>query len=923
MPDLPQGTVTLLFTDIEGSTLLLQRLGESYAQVLSEHHLLLRAIFEKWGGHEVDTQGDAFFVVFSRATDALNMTIEAQETLATHDWPEAASVRVRMALHTGEPKISASEYIGIDVHRAARLCSAGHGGQVLISQTTYDLIKDQLPVGASLRDMGVHRLKDLQQPEPIFQLVISGLPDDFPPLKTLDIHKNNLPTQPTPLIGRDKDLTAARQILLRKEVRIVTLTGAGGSGKTRLAIQIAAELIEDFSDGVYFCPLASIRDPGLVILTIAQIVGVKQTVGFSIMEELKSAVLDKWILLVLDNFEQVTDAAPLVAELISSCSQIKVLVTSREKLRLRGEYEFPVQPLPLPDLKHLPRLDVLAHYPAVELFIQRAIAVKPDFALTEDNAPVIAEICARVDGLPLAIELAAARIKLLPPQALLSRLGHRLTLLTGGARDLPTRQQTLRNTIDWSYELLNEREQTLFKRMAIFVGGCSLEAAEAVCGGHGLEIFEILEVIASLVDKSLVRQESSGDEPRFEQLEMLREYGLEQLDEDGETKEIRRSHASYFLALAELADPLLESPEQALWVDRLDHEYGNMRAALEWLIDDGELDQGLRLGVALWRFWEIRGYLTEGRVWLDQLLSLSKSSFQMKSRSKALYAAGVLADAQCDYTTARNLFEEYLAINREVGEPLSLAAALNNLGNVANAQEDFQMAESCYTEALEIFRKVGEEPGQAWSLQSLANIAQRQNDFAKALSLYEEVLEIWKKAGYKAPIAVGLIDVGGVLNAMGDYDGARSAYEQSLAIFREQHNGGAAAISLNHLGNLNYTLGDYAAARTFYELGLKIVHELGDMRGIARLIESLASLAAAQAQPERALRLAGAAAELRRAIGAPLPSIELARFQNTLDLAKNLLSQSPADADALFMAGQRMSPEEIIEYALEKEGETL
>jgi predicted ATPase/class 3 adenylate cyclase/Tfp pilus assembly protein PilF len=923
MPNLPQGTVTLLFTDIEGSTLLLQRLGASYAQALGEHHALMRALFEKWGGREVDTQGDALFASFPRASDALNMAIEGQRAIAAHVWPEGESMRVRMALHTGEPRISASHYVGLDVHHASRLCSAGHGGQVLLSQTTRDLVRDNLPAGTGLRDMGVHRLKDLQRPEPIFQLVITGLPDGFPPLKTLDSHKNNLPTQPTPLIGRTKELAAAREILARPEVQIVTLTGAGGSGKTRLAVQIAAELVEGFPDGVYFCPLASIHDPGLVILTIAQLVDVDQAAGSSIMEELKDALAAKRVLLVLDNFEQVTEAAPLLAELLESCSGVKILVTSRERLHLRGEREFPVQPLPLPDLERLPRLEVLTRYPAVQLFIQRALAVKPDFAPTEEDAAAIAAICARLDGLPLAIELGAARTKLLPPKALLARLGHRLAILTDGARDLPARQQTLRKTIDWSYELLSEREQMVLRRSAIFAGGCSLEAAEAVCGGNGPEQAEILEIMASLVDKSLLRQESPGGEPRFEQLETLREYGLERLDDGGEVDAMRRSHAAFFLALAEEADPLLEGPEQALWLERLDRDYGNVRAALEWLADGGDVERALRLAVALWRYWEIRGYLTEGRAWLTQLLSLPQTSIRTSTRAKALYAAGVLADAQCDYAAARDLLEEYLAINRAAGDPSSLAAALNDLGNVADAQGDLQTAHSQYAEALEIFRVVDEPLGQAWSLQLLANVAQQQNDLPAARSMYEEALEIWKKDGNKAAVAVGLNDVGSVLQAMGDHAGARSAYEQSLALFQALKNDGAAAISLNNLGNVSSALGDHDTARDLYEQSLRIVHALGDLRGTARLLESLANLAVAQAQAERALRLAGAAAALRRDIGAPLSGAESARVQNTLDLAGKLSARSQADAGMVSIGGGSMSLEEAIAFAQEEEAEGL
>jgi predicted ATPase/class 3 adenylate cyclase/Tfp pilus assembly protein PilF len=922
-PDLPQGTVTLLFTDIEGSTQLVQRLGDGYQQALAEHQTLIRELVAKWGGQEVDSQGDALFAAFPRASDALNMAVEGQKAMSAHAWPDGEVLRVRIALHTGEPRISSSDYVGIDVHRASRLCSAGHGGQVLLSQTTRDLVRDNLPAGAVLRDMGVHRLKDLQRPEPVFQLVIAGLPGDFPPLKTLDGHRNNLPTQPTLLIGRDKELAAAREILSRPEVQIVTLTGAGGSGKTRLAIQIAAELVAGFPDGVHFCPLASISDPGLVILTVAQMVDADQQAGSSIMEALEDALSARRVLLVLDNFEQVAGAAPLLAELVARCPGVKVLVTSRERLHLRGEYEFPVQPLPLPDLEDLPHPKDLTEYPAVQLFIQRALAVKPDFVPDAEDAVAIAEICARLDGLPLAIELGAARTRLLPPKALLARLGHRLAVLTSGARDLPARQQTLRKTIDWSYDLLNESERTLFNRLAVFGGGCSLEAAEAVCAGNELSEAGLLEVMGSLVDKNLLRQESLGDDPRFGQLETLREYGLERLEESGTLTRTRRLHAAFFLALAEEADPLLEGPAQALWIERLDQEYGNLRAALQWLADGGEVEQALRLGAALWRYWEIRGYLSEGRAWLAQLLSLPQQSVRKSARARALYAAGVLADAQCDYAAAREQLEEYLAINREVGDPSSSAAALINLGNVTDAQGDLVIAHSLYTEALEIFRTIGDPLGQAWSLQSLANVAQQQSDYPGARSMYEQALEIWEEDGNSAAVAVGLNDVGSVLDAMGDHAGARSAFERSLALFQELNNEGAAAITLNNLGKVNSALGDDVAARRLYEQGLRIVAALGDMRGTARLLESLANLAAKQGRPERALRLAGAAATLREDIGAPLAGVESATIQDTLDLARRLMSRAGADADAIWMAGRSLSPEEAMELAQQEDDDGL
>ncbi|MBI3326484.1 MAG: adenylate/guanylate cyclase domain-containing protein, partial [Nitrospinae bacterium] len=461
MTELPTGTVTFLFSDIEGSTRLLQHLGDRYTGVLAEYRRLLRAAFQAAGGHEIDTAGDGFFVVFHRATDAVAAAVAAQRAIAAHPWPEGAPVRVRMGLHTGEPTLAVGGYVGLDVHRAARICAAGHGGQVLLSQTTRALAQHDLAEGMSLRDVGEHRLKDLQRPEHLFQLVTLDLPADFPPLKTLDSRPNNLPAQPTSLIGRAREGVAARGLLQRKDVRLLTLTGPGGTGKTRLGLQVAADMLDDFADGVFFVSLAPISDPALVTSSIAQTLGLRESEGRPLHERLKDDLRDKQMLLLLDNFEQVVSAAPLVAELLAGCSQLKMLVTSRVGLHLSGEHEFPVAPLALPDPKRLPAVEALSQYAAVELFIQRALAVKPDFGVTNENAPAVAEICVRLDGLPLAIELAAARIKLLPPKALLARLGSRLQLLRGGPRDVPDRHQTLRRAIAWSYDLLDADEQAL------------------------------------------------------------------------------------------------------------------------------------------------------------------------------------------------------------------------------------------------------------------------------------------------------------------------------------------------------------------------------------------------------------------------------------------------------------------------------
>jgi predicted ATPase/class 3 adenylate cyclase len=596
MHHLPTGTVTLLFTDIEGSTRLLQQLRERYTELLEECRQLLRTAFQQWNGHEVDTQGDAFFVAFARATDAVSAVVAAQHALAAHSWPEGVVVRVRMGIHTGEPILTSEGYVGLGVHYTERLMSAGHGGQVLLSQTTRDLVQDELPEGVRLRDLGEHRLKDLQRPSQLYQLVIGDLAADFPPLKTLNLCFNNLPVQCTSLIGREQEVTAVQTLLQREDVRLVTLTGPGGSGKTRLGLQVAAELCDPFHDGVYFVNLAPLSDPAFVLPTIAQTLGLHEVAGQPLLDHLKEELQRKQLLLLLDNFEQVVRAAPQLADLLAVCCQLKLLVTSREVLHMRAEREFVVPPLALPDLSHLLAPTELARYAAVRLFIERAQAMKPDFQLTPANAHAIAEICVHLDGLALAIELAAARIKLLPPQALLARLGHRLLVLTSGAQDAPARQQTLRNTIAWSYQLLDAQEQRLFRRLSIFVGGCTLQALEAVCSApdESKGAGGVLDAVASLIDKSLVQQtEQEGEEPRLVMLETIREYGVEALEASGEAEVTRGAHAAYYLALAEQAKSELGGPEQIMWAERLEREDDNLRAARQWLLEQGQTEDSL------------------------------------------------------------------------------------------------------------------------------------------------------------------------------------------------------------------------------------------------------------------------------------------------------------------------------------------
>src|SRR5215211_5247743 len=649
----PTGTLTFLFTDIEGSTRLWEHDAPAMQAALARHDELLKSSIEDHGGYVFKTVGDAFCCAFPTASDALEASLQTQLRLLSSEWEQNGPLLVRMALHTGAAEERDGDYFGPPVNRVARLLSATHGGQVLLSLPAQELVRDQLPAGTSLRDLGEHRLRDLFRPERVFQLHAPELPSEFPPLRTLDAYRNNLPLQPTPLIGREKEVSEVCNLLRHDETRLLTLTGPGGIGKTRLALQTAADLLDDFSDGIFFVPLATLTEAELFLPAVAETLGVRETGEQPLVESLKDYLHERRLLLLLDNFEQVLGAAPTVTEMLAGAQGLKVLATSRMPLGLYGEHEYAVPPLSLPDVRHLPDIATLSQYEAVSLFIERAQAAKAEFEVTSESAPAVAEICVRLDGLPLAIELAAARIKMLPPRAMLQRLSSRLKFLTGGARDVPERQRTLRATIEWSFALLDEGEQLLFGKLAVFSGGRTLEAIEAICDADGDLPVDVFEGVSSLLDKSLLRQEEGpGGEPRFVMLETVHEFAREKLGQSQEAEEIKRVHAQYFLTLAEEAYPELKGANQLEWLERLEAEHDNMRAALSWASERKEAEVALRLGGALWRFWSVRGYYSEGRRWLQEALSMDGRG-SPGSRAMALAGAGSLASVQGDYDRAK------------------------------------------------------------------------------------------------------------------------------------------------------------------------------------------------------------------------------------------------------------------------------
>jgi predicted ATPase len=756
---------------------------------------------------------------------------------------------------------------------------------------------------------------------------LSAIRDRFSegPVKQVETRPTNLPLQRTGFVGREKEVAAAKELLLRQDVRLVTVTGPGGIGKTRLATQVASGLVEHFPGGTHFVPLSALSDPDLVASVIVQALGIREAGGQSPLEILNRNLQDSLrapMLLLLDNFEHLVQAVPTVAEILAAGSNLKILVTSRAALHLYGEHEFPLPPLTLPDSRSLPSVEVLSQCPAVALFVQRATAARPDFELNRENASAVAEICARLDGLPLAIELAAARVKVLSPSSMLTRLASRLQLLTGGSRDLPQRQQTLRAAIDWGYDLLSAAEQKLFRRLSVFVGGCNLESVEAVCDTKGDLDLDLLDGMASMVDKSLVQQVEQGKgESRFVMLETLREYALEKLEISGEAALTKRAHAAYYLVLAEENATESSEAEGAGWLERLGLEHDNFRAGLEWLIETGNAEWGLRLGTALFRFWEVREYLAEGRDRLDRLLKLTEAGATTKLRMRALFAAGVLAGEQGDYASAAALINESQDIAQALGDKTGVAVSLNALAVFARDRGDVEVAHILFEASLGLWRELGDQKAVARALSNLANVVKLQGEYGRARALYVECLSIFRGLGDRTGVAWSLNYQGDVAHDQGDSAAARTLYEQGLTIFREVDDRWGIAGTLADLGSLAREKGDYSTARSMYRESISFFQELNHRRGIARLLEYFACLAAAQLEAERSLRLAGAAAALRQNIGAPLTPAEQAKLETSLHAARQTLTNK-VGATA-WLEGWALPAERAIEEVLMPEDPSL
>lgn len=895
-----QGTLTFLFTDIEGSTRIEQAIGTPrYGELRERHRAIVRAALDESGGREQGTAGDSFFVVFSGARAAVVAAAAIQRGLGAESWPAGGAIRVRMGIHAGEAAEVGGSLVGLDINRAARISAVAHGGQVLVSAAVQALLAASPLPDLGLVDLGSHRLKDLREPERLFQLSGPGLATAFPPLATIDARPNNLPTQLTSFVGREAELATAGQLLA--DGRLVTLTGPGGTGKTRLSLQVAAVAAADFPDGVFFVPLETVRDPALVASRILGEIGLMEAAGRSGRDVLVEWLGDRKVLFVLDNFEQVVEAGAVITDILRAAPGVRVLVTSRAPLRVSGEQEFPVPGLPVPPdpgrqggferAQHGGRdaaaaIDpaTLSTYEAVRLFISRARSVRPDFSVTNENAPAVAAICARLHGMPLAIELAAARVKLLGPDAILTRLEHQLDLLASGARDLPARQQTLRGAIAWSYDILDVPHRRLLDRLSVFAGGFDVDAAEAVAGPSSELGIDVLDGLVALGDQSLLRA-VDGEPPRFQLLETIREFAAEMLARRDDADDIRHRHSRWYLDLARSIAPGLAGEDQRRLLEQLEREHDNVRAVLDRAGAAADAGCSIGMAFAMWRFWQKRGYLNEARRRLEAIAAEPWSREDPVLRARLMEALGGVLWWQADLAAMKAAYREAVDLWRGIGDTSEIANALYNyafafsvnpdqLGDPAEADPDGE-GRRAQQEALTLYTELGDLRGQANVLWGIGN-----SEYFHRVT-----------------------------------DAGEANIRRALALFRQVGDTTMAAWAQHMLGGALLRVGRRDEARVVLHEALRHFHAASDASGMAIVLDDLASQAVADGDLPRAARIRGAARRLAAATGA-----NLANFVDTIfevGARPHVASRLSAEDLARYEAeGAALRLDEAVAYAL-------
>ena len=956
MDSLPNGTVTFLFTDIEGSTKLAQEYPDQWEALRARHNAILQAAMASNNGYVFQIIGDAVCVAFHSASEALNAALNAQRLLQKEPW-SPAPVQVRMGIHTGAAQLNNTSdqiiYLGYKtLVMTQRIMSAGHGGQVLISSATYELVRDVLPADTELLDLGERRLKDLLRPEHLYQLNASGLLSRFPPLKTLEAFRNNLPVQLTSFIGRENEIAEIKQEL--KNHHLVTLTGPGGTGKTRLSLQVAADLLDLFPHGVWFIELAPLTDPDLIPQTILSAIGITERSGKP-LEVLREYLRQKKSLIILDNCEHLLEASAKVANAILSVApDLKVLASSRETLGVQGEMSYPVPSLSLPDIKHPPIIEQLSQYEAVRLFLDRALLVARHFSVNASNAPYIAQICYRLDGIPLAIELAAARVQMLSVDQISAGLDDRFHLLTGGARTLLPRQQTLRALIDWSYDLLSENERLCLRRLSVFAGSWTLEAAEEVCSGDSIESYAVLDLLGQLVNKSLILviEHSQSGETRYRMLETIRQYARDRLLEAGGSETLRQHHLTYFVKLTAQAEPELYRSNQVFWLNKLDEELDNLRTALEWALAT-DIESGLRIVAGpIYRFWLFRSTWLELGNWLAQLL-------QSYTRSDPLHVRALAIRSQCvvnnegNFNEAHLLAEKSLQMARSLSDRQSEAFSLSILGGFTLLQGSVGEAIPLLEQSLSLYRSLGDKVGQASTLDWLAI---NNSDLERATAFAREGLGLCRELGDLAGVASILTTLARLTYSRGDFSSPTPWLEEVLSLSRQLGDQPREEEALITYGTLAYWQGDYQRARAYYEEGILVGEKIGyyyqnlwahvymayaifrqgdlltaramfeaGIRGMQKAdlviglvfaVEGLASLHVNQGQAERAARLFAWANVMRQKMGDPRPPVEQASVERDLRIVRSQLEETTFAN--LSNRGQLMTVEEAVAAALEQ-----
>jgi predicted ATPase/class 3 adenylate cyclase len=970
MPDLPSGTVTFLFTDIEGSTRLWERDPAAMRTTAARHDAMLSEAVSVRGGVLFKHVGDAIQAAFADPIAAVAAVVDAQRMLSTEPWAPTGPIRVRMALHSGEATPNAAgDYHQVPcLNRLSRLLSTGFGGQVLLSEAVRRRVAERLPEGVTLLDLGRHRLRDLLEPERVTQLIIEGLPAHFPPLKSLEGFPTNLPRQPNPLVGRVTELAELAPLITDRDVPLVTLVGPGGGGKTRLALQAGADALEAFPDGVWLVEFGAVSDPALVLPTIANALGLREGGGLSLERQLEEYLATRRLLLILDNLEHLVRGADTIGDLIGACPDLTVLVTSRRPLDLQAERLFPVAPLPAPpDDRHLPDVEALGRIEAVALFVQRARARDAGFALTVENAAAVAAICRRLDGLPLAVELAAARVPALPPEELLAELDHRFELLTGGPRDLLPHQRALETAIAWSYDLLAPDEQAVFRRLSVFAGDFTREAADAVVPAAGSVSRYLTRTLLDLVASSLLRPIADASPSRYMALESLRAFARERLAASAEEEPTIRAHAAFYLGLAREAAPHLNSAEQGMWLDRLQLEHDNLRAGLDWALTADEGATAIEMVETLWPFWNARGHLSEGRRWVEKTIRRFDAPDVAEDKTGASSprlpnAAGTLARAQGDYAASKTWFSMALQRARARGDRGVEAAALNNLGSVALSLGNHRRAAELYEESLEVCLALGDRRREAAALSNLGAVAHYLGEADRAEASYEAALAIWEEqrdlrraallrcnlALLLAPlperrskarahgeqglaesralhspagIAAALTALGLVAEGEGDLAAAARCHEESVAVCRESEDRGGLARALGNLGLVVAEQGDADRGGALVRESLRSFVALGDEEGVAASLDTLASVVRVAGDLEHAARLHGVAAARWTELALPLPMGLARRHQTSIAALRAVLGEEAFEA--AWKAGRALRVElalrEIADFTVGQE----